>query len=216
VHRIKYALLITVLLAISTQAQADPILFTFEDQTATSLPHNGALTSLTMTQSGLTLVVTRPGSRFDISYNVGSLQLPTAFGYHSLDPLFDTSGKPFIADFSQPVTSFTIVMAAKNSELNTLRLTAFSDHGATGNIVSSYFDYLVGEPTVFVAHSLTVSFDAGFNSVSFIGGTQSQPNSVYYDNMAATVVPEPSSSAVLLAGLCALGCAVRLRRRSGR
>jgi len=53
-------------------AQATLVTYDFEDQAATSLPRTGALTSLSITHSGLTVNITREfGKHFDVVANTG-------------------------------------------------------------------------------------------------------------------------------------------------
>src|SRR5262245_41568658 len=85
-------------------AQAQPVTFDFESSTATYLvppggARPGALTNLSITQSGLTMTITREGAgRFDVLGNPGnSFNRPASWGTNSLDPFFSTAGTAMIA-----------------------------------------------------------------------------------------------------------------------
>ncbi len=66
---------------VTGDVQAEPILFDFENQAATYIPPGprpGTLSSLTITESGLTITVRRPGTNFDIVANVEPAQTKPA------------------------------------------------------------------------------------------------------------------------------------------
>jgi hypothetical protein len=203
-------------------AQADTANFNFEGQPATftSPPQGvrpGALTSLTMTVSGLTVVITRPGSRFDVVDNTAANQggKPAAFGARSLDPFFDINNTPFVANFSQDVSGISIDMGDYGgSELDTITLEAFSGLDGTGTLLGSTTTTCCGgEAFAFATLSVTVP---GIRSIRFIGGSAGFPNSVFYDNLVATFAPAvatPEPATIALFGTGLIGFAAKRRRR---
>jgi hypothetical protein len=202
------ALSAAVFFAAPSPTAAQTATFDFEGEATTS---GGAHTSLMQSDSGVTMTLTRPGSSFDInSIGIG------AFGSRSLGPFVSTGATPFIADFSTLLTAVTIDMGDFSpSDIDTLKLEAFSGLGATGALLDSA---MLGLPNTSGFDLLTVAVvSPGIRSVRFIGGSGSFPNSVYYDNIHVrtatdtSLVPEPSSLALLLGGVLPV-----LRRRRQR
>lgn len=176
------------------------ITFDFEGQTATSPPANGALTALPITNSGLTITLTREsGSRFAI-VNTTGLGLPASWGMRALDPFSDTGNTAFILNFSQPVTGARIDRGDFGQDTDTLLLQAFSGLNATGTQLASSSATLPGGGNAF--SFLTVSANGNpINSLRFIGGSSDFPNSVSDDNWVVNTAPMvvPAPPAVVLA-----------------
>jgi hypothetical protein len=225
--RFKAAIAVVVAVAFVTTvvgiAKASTVTFDFEDQAATAIPisgvRTGALTSLTYTLSGLTLQITRPGGKFDIVQDILGQAKPVSWGAKSLDPFAQAmQATTFVVNFSLPVDSVSIMMGDYGDDPNdALILKAFSGLNASGTALASATDTLPLGGTNFDYRTLTVSV-AGINSISFIGGTQYFPNSVFYDNITVTFtgdggttgeeppgnIPEPSALTLVAIGLTGL------------
>jgi hypothetical protein len=210
------AVAVLVCVSSATTALGDTVNFNFETSSTTS---GGALTSLTLTQGGLTMTLTRPGSTFDIVDFSGAVD--PSFGSRTLSPFANqTSGTPFNANFSLAISSLSIDMGdfGPGGDLDTLTMVAYDGLDGTGNIVGTATTTCCSGADPFVFTTLTVT-GAGIRSVRFIGGSAAFPNSVFYDNITATFtatapVPEPATIMLLSAGLVGVAAKIRRRRNS--
>jgi hypothetical protein len=227
----------TVWLGIAPVANADTVNFDFESQLATAIPgtgiRTGAYTSLSITLSGLTIDITRPGGKFDIVQNTffdatRNQTKPTPWGSKSLDPFYQqTQSTPFVVNFSLPVTSVSIMMGDYGDDMNdVLVLKAFSGSNASGTVLASGSDSLPLGGTAFDSRTLSVSA-AGINSISLIGGSPFFPHSVFYDNLTVTFdsgggttgegppgnIPEPSALTLVALGTVGLLMAARIKKQ---
>jgi hypothetical protein len=189
--------------------------FDFEGLTATSPPaYNGGLTSLSLVDSGLTMSITRQaGSPFDVYDTTVFNGPPASWGTRALDGFAGCSSSQFIANFSAPITGFSLEFGDYGADSDLFTLSAYAGLNGTGPLlgtttVNYAYNYF---PTVGTA-SLTGL--AGAQSVLFIGGSPPCPNSLFYDNIIVSV-PEPSPVTLVGLGLAGLLVA-RLRLRRGR
>lgn len=216
--------------AIIGTTRADTTTFNFESETATAIPvtgvRTGALSALSITVSGLTLQVTRPGGKFDIVQNTGPQAKPASWGSKSLDPFVQqTQATPFVINFSIVVTNVSVVMGDYGDDPgDVLVLKAFSGLDASGSTLASTSGTLPLGDSTFDFRTLSVAAN-GIRSISLIGGSTFFPQSVFYDNITVSfdgslitggggpIIPEPSSLALVGAGLLSL---LALRRRKSR
>ena len=191
-------------------ARAAVATFDFEGAAATT-----GLTTLSQSNNGLTLTVTRPGSSFDVFAT--SSGFPPSFGTRSLSPFGDTGNTPFILNFSSLISALSVQLGDFFADSDTASLALYSGLNGTGTLLGTTSASYPGTQG-FPNDVLTLSASAGAQSARLIGGSASFPNSVYYDNIVATFgttvpVPEPASFAVLGMGLLGL-MAVRRRASS--
>lgn len=127
---------------------------------------------------------------------------PASWGSRALDGFAGCSSSPFVANFSSPITGFSIEFGDYGADSDLFTLTAYAGINGTGPILgSTTFNYGYNYfPTVGTA---SLSGLGGAQSVLFIGGAPSCPNSLFYDNIVVAV-PEPTSSALLLLSLVGL------------
>lgn len=203
-------------------ATAGTSIFTFEGLADTGF--TGGYTSLSLSEGGLDITITRPGAAFDINNGATSalpfIGAPT-FGTLSLSPFVtgdDTNPAPFVVDFSIGVDSVSIDFGDYGADTDDVfTLSLFAGAGGTGALLGTgTFTYGASAfPTI---GTLLVDGSAPAFSAVFRGGGADFPNSLYYDNLTATgagfagTVPEPASWALLIGGIGATGGALRRRR----
>jgi len=221
-----WAIVLAVTVSILTSAsslQAGIVTFDFESTPATfiSPPDSsrpGALTSLSLSNSGLTISISRTSStHFDIVDNNGNQAGKSAsFGNRSLDPFFSPGPNTgFIVNFSSALSAFQLSFGDYGQDAETLTLNAYSGLNGTGTLLgTTTVGYDSAFPT-FDTASLTV---AGIKSVTWNGTSSAEgfDNSLFYDNLTATVtnrVPDTGTTALLL-GLGMVGL-VGVRRALG-
>lgn len=204
-------------------AAAQTASFDFEEFADTGF--DGALTSLTSSDGGLTITITRPGSSFDV--NTGAtLGLPDfgapTFGTNSLSPFVngdDANPAPFVVDFSSAVDSFSLEFGDYGADTDDLvTLSLFAGAGGTGALLGTA-TFLYGDSAFPVIGSLALAGTGPALSAVFAGGGADFPNSLYYDNFVATgafsgAIPEPATWAMLIGGIGFTGGALRTRRRT--
>ena len=195
--------------------------FDFESSTATfiSPPQNsrpGALTSLAITNGGLTFTLFRQNNeRFDIVENTGNQAgKPNSYGVNSVDPFFAPGTNGFIANFSSPLQSISLDFGDYGDDADTLTLNAFSGPNGTGTLLATANGSLPANNNfAFTTSTIGVAAN-GIQSIT-LNGTSSFgtifTNSVFFDNFRASLVPEPGSVA-MLAGLGVTGVLFAIRR----
>lgn len=208
----------------SHQASAALITFNLEDQVATYVsnaqgtPRPGALTSLSLTQGGITMTITRQGgTAFDLVSNSGvQINKPASWGLISLDPFVNSAiGTGWIFNFSQPVHGFSLELGDYGADSDTATLTGYAGADGTGlALASASADFLLngdipasgGFP---IPVTGTINAD-GILSVVLVGQSPliDFENSVFLDNFVVDT-PEPTSLILLATGLIGL----RLMRR---
>jgi hypothetical protein len=199
-------------------AKADTVSFNFEPL-APSV--SGFLNSLTLTQGGLTMTLTRENNgRFDIFNNGAEPNFPQAWGARSLAP-FSSANTAFVANFSQALSAVSIEMGDFGQDEDIPLIQAFSGLNGTGTLLGTASSTLAGGTVGFTSVTLSVPV-GGIQSVRFIGGSAGFPNSVLYDNINVTFsplgptqpVPEPTTMALLGIGLA--GMALKKSRAGKR
>jgi hypothetical protein len=219
-----FAVFCTLVLTLASAcASAATITFDFEGlpATGTSAGHPGALVLLPMTSSGLTATFLREsGDSFDVAdmttFVVPPGTIPAAFGTRSLSPFAnETSATAFIVNFSSSVSSAAISFGDFGADLDDFSMQAFSGLNGTGTTLATTAN-IYGSLAFPNIDTGTVSAP-GINSIVFIGGTSDFPNSLYFDNLTVTsnvaAIPEPSTYALMLAGLGFVGFVANRRRK---
>jgi len=182
--------------------------FDFESQAGTEFP-TGALTSLSMTDSGLTMTITRQGgTAFDIVENINSQAgKPASWGRMSLTPFIDANGGAFICDFSTGIDFFTVEAGDYGADSDDIVLEAWTGLGGTGTLIAT------ANPTYGTGAFPTIASGGGTIpgtalSIVMKGGSSGFTDSLFWDNIHATAVPEPASFLIL-----GIGAAALLRRK---
>jgi len=194
-------LTVAMALAVGPAAEAAVTVFGFEGESTGT-----GLTSLTISQAGLTITITRPAADTfgiaDISPSVPS------WGARTLEPFSGgTQGTAFLVNFSQAVSAVSIEAGDFNADFEngTQEIRAFAglDAGGAflglGSGVWGDGDIGTGDPPM----TLSVAA-AGIRSIAFVGGSTEFPQSLYWDNLSVTFdqrVPLPGTLLLLGAGL---------------
>lgn len=187
--------------------------FDFENAPATytgSGARPGAITSLSMSSEGLTMTVTRSGG---IGFDVYGFNNDATFGNRWIDGFNVTNtNRPFIMDFSQPLSNFSIWAGQFTASApRTATLRAYSGEHGTGSMLAMH----TGEIPI-VTPGLNSNW-TGVNLAVAAGSFRSVTLEItgsffngFADHGRATVaaVPEPGTFAAL-----AMGAIVMFRRR---
>lgn len=184
-------------------------LYTFESLAGTS---GGALTSLSQTDAGLTMTLTRStGLAFDVvdttPFRGTAFQFPLQWRARSLSPFANASADDwFIADFSTAVTAFEFEYGDFGADSDQAVMEVWSGPNATGTLITTVTsDFMTRTIPSYDALGWNNAGNSSVAAQSFKlrAGSASFPNSVYYDNFAAEAVPEPATLAILGLGLAA-------------
>jgi len=197
--KMKSALAILAIAALGASSQA--AFFDWENTT------NGSASSLSQTNDGLTATATSPGGLIE-SFDMSSQTGFGGFGTHSLIGYFEGGTRPQVKiSFSMLVTNVLLEVGDNSTDDDLdIVLTAYdSDDNALVSVSYSY-GTAVGP----------ISLGVGAPNIAYVigkttGGVGGFANSVVWDNVTATPVPEPATLAML-----GLGTAAILRRRARR
>lgn len=195
-------------LTLAAFSAANAQLFDFEGEVATG-SNSGGYSTLTMVNGAQTLTITRVGgTAFDVVENTGSQAgKPANWGMNSLSPFFDYTGGAFICDFAVGINSFSVdVGDYVPSDDDEVTLSAYTGAGGTGTFLGSITDTLPGDSPTFDFKAITMSFGGSPAAMSIVmsGGSGGFPQSLFWDNINVSTVPEPTTFAVLGLGALAL------------
>ena len=159
-------------LSFATHLQADIAVFDFEGAPGDGV-HDGDLSTLSLTESGLTVTITRTsGLPFDVLNDVAG-GFPDAFpapGWddQALSPFFaETANDRFLVNFSLPVDLFGVQTGDFGGDDDDLILQAFSGLNGTGTLIDTTTDSFTGD------FNMTGPGDGPQNLVVFGSGTRS-------------------------------------------
>lgn len=193
-------------------------LFDFESSPATSnfSGSTGGYTSLSQTNAGLTLTITRSsGNAFDVFDNptMGlGYHFPLTWGNHSLSPFWRSAvNDHFVGNFSAAVSAVELEGLDFSPDSDTLFMEVWSGLSGTGTLlatVTNNWGTNVGPS--YMAVGWNGGGTSSAQSIVFRGGSPAAPQSMFIDNIAATAVPEPATLAALGMGALAL---IRRRRQ---
>ncbi|WP_149499233.1 hypothetical protein [Roseiconus lacunae] len=203
----------------STHVSAAPtVVFDFETP---ELPGTGNINvptfgPVSFTEQGVTMTITHEND-VEFAYNRRtSTAFTSRFGFQAFSAFGDSGGSSrfdpgaFLLDFDTVITSISVDMGDFGVEADDLLVEAYSGLGATGTLIGTGTGF-VPDVSGFRFDTVTVSGE-GIRSVRMIGGSESIPNSVFYDNITVTLsaIPEPSGALFFAALLCGT---TLLRRR---
>jgi len=191
-------------------------LFDFESVAATSTyaGSTGGYTSLSQTDNGLTLVITRSsGSAFDVFDNTtmgGGHHFPLTWDNHSLSPFVASATNDFfVGNFSTAVNAVELEALDFSLDSDTIVMEVWSGANGTGTLLHTATNtWGMNTGPDYMAVGWNGGPSGSALSIVFRGGSTAAPQSMFVDNIAATAVPEPATMAAL-----GLGALAMIRRR---
>jgi hypothetical protein len=174
-----------------------------------------------MSSGGVTATIYRSNAshRFDIMDNLGR---PVSWASKSLAPAggWNTPGALpqdwFVVDFSKPITSFSIGFGdyGPSDDDSPVELRAYTGLGGSGALVGSDSDTWLASD----AFSLfkTVSYTGGAARSVLFQSDGPYEQSLFWDNIEVTAIPEPVTLWPAGLGVLGLGIIRRTRPRIGR
>jgi hypothetical protein len=144
---------------------------------------------------------------FAVSERIDGPQFDAGHGLRALSAFNDADGSldpgAFIVDFSPPVSRVSVDMGDFGEDDDWLQLEAYAGPRGTGPLVARHSSLLVGGGDRFSFATLSAE-GASLQSLVMIGGSPVFPNSVFYDNIRVTAIPEPASWLILSLGVWGL------------
>lgn len=170
----------------------------------------GGYTSVSMTSGSQTLVITRPGSHFDVTDMSIYSGFPASWGHRTLSPFFSTAGGPFMLNFSSGITSFSVEVGDfVPSDDDEAYFSAYTGADGTGSLLGTFTLSLPGSGSGFLYGTLSAGGSTPAMSIVMGGGSAGFPDSLFWDNIMVSTVPEPAS----IAGLGLAAAALLARRK---
>ncbi|MEO1617074.1 MAG: hypothetical protein AAFV88_14580 [Planctomycetota bacterium] len=167
---------------------------------------------LVLDQDGIEMTISHEnGIVFSVNERTGDL-FRAQFDRQALSAFNGVNGVAdpgaFLLDFDRVLDSITVEMGDIGGDEDALVLEAYDAAGGTGNLIGRTTGILPAGGSSFGFDTLSVG-GGEIRSVRMIGGSAAFPNSVFYDNIAVTAIPEPSFAIVLACG----GVLAGLRRK---
>lgn len=184
--------------AIAVAGVSTAATFDFESATA------GNYTTLSLTDGGVTASFSRSDSSDFSITNDSDLtrNFPAAWGNQALGGFVGGSATGITVDFDVDLLSASVDIGDFGFDSDSLSLVAYDGAGGTGSVVDTAGSAYSGDIEVDGSGVLLTVSGSGIKSIVMNGIGNGSVNSVYYDNLEVTAVPEPATLALL--GLGAL------------
>lgn len=162
---------------------------------------------LQLSQDRLAVTIRHPNIRFAVNRRIEGPRFDAALGWQAFSAFNGFGGTldpgPFVVDFGLPVSRASIDMGDFGEDDDLLVVEAYSGPGGTGRLVARDRRLLVGKAAQFDFATLAVQAPS-IRSLVMIGGSPTFPNSVFYDNLTVTLVPEPAGWLTMCIALACL------------